>query len=294
LKGAIWANRYTGQFDHILAYWGNYAGTSAYIFHKINHKDTDYSFFLHAGTDLYRQQIFLRQKLLEASRIFTVCEFNQRFIQKLYPSDYELIADKIHIHHLGLDLENFEFVSTRRIPNKVIAIGRLAEEKGFDYLLKAGKILVSWGYDIQIEIVGDGGQRQALLSLSRDLGLEDIVTFRGWLSFDEVRQTLKSAALLVHPSPGLGDAVPTVIKEAMALGTPVIGTRVAGIPELIEDKESGLLVPPKDVTKLAQAIKELLDNASMREEYATRARCIAEAKFDLWKNGKKLASLLSN
>ena len=86
LKAGAWAQQKQIKYDHILAYWGNYAATSAYIFHRLTNNGSGYSLFLHAGTDLYRDQVFLKQKLLYADNIFVECEFNRRFIQDLYPA----------------------------------------------------------------------------------------------------------------------------------------------------------------------------------------------------------------
>jgi glycosyltransferase involved in cell wall biosynthesis len=83
-----------------------------------------------------------------------------------------------------------------------------------------------------------------------------------------------------------------VIKEAMAVGTPVVASEVAGIPELLDNGKNGLLVPPKDVKALANAIKTLLVSNTLRQKYAQAARQYAEQRFDLWRNGQRLAALL--
>jgi glycosyltransferase involved in cell wall biosynthesis len=103
---------------------------------------------------------------------------------------------------------------------------------------------------------------------------------------------MSQATILVHPSSKLGDGVPNVIKESMAIGTPVIGSNIAGIPELLRDGELGVLVPPRDVIVLADVIQNLLSNGSLREQYARSAREYAMEHFDLWRNGRLLANLL--
>ena len=145
---------------------------------------------------------------------------------------------------------------------------------------------------LEIELVGEGPEREALTRLARSLGLEDRLRFRGWLRFPEVRQAMLDATVLVHPSIGLGDAVPTVIKEAMALGTPVVASNVAGIPELLADGECGVLVPPQDVGALASGIERLLRAPAERHRFAAAARQHVERTFDLAKNGPRLAELL--
>ncbi|HXV87317.1 MAG TPA: glycosyltransferase family 4 protein, partial [Gemmatimonadales bacterium] len=94
------------------------------------------------------------------------------------------------------------------------------------------------------------------------------------------------------PSTGLGDGLPNVIREAMALGTPVIASDVAGIPEALDDGRCGVLVPPRDVGALAGAIGQLLDDPVRRRSLASRARTRTEDQFDMWRNGARLAEVL--
>lgn len=293
-KGLAWACQFPHNFDHVLAYWGNYAATCAYLFNRLIDRPVPFSMFLHAGTDLYRNRVFLRQKLLYANNIIVVCEFNRNFIREYYPDIFHSIADKIHLHHLGLDLAELPYEPEGRQVKKVLGVGGLEKYKGFDYLLRATRELKCRGIDIEVELVGDGKERKSLEALVRKLEITDRVKFRGWLPFDQVRNIMKQTTILVHPSIGLGDAVPTVIKESMALGTPVVASNVAGIPELLDGGRCGMLVPPKNVEALADAIKTMLANAAMRQTYADAARKYAEEQFDLWRNGRRLARVLSS
>ena len=291
-KALAWARQFPHNFDHVLAYWGNYAATCAYLFNRLIDRPLPFSMFLHAGTDLYRKQVFLRQKLLYANNIIVVCEFNRNFIRELYPDIFHSIADKIHLHHLGLDFAEFPYVPEGRQVQKVLGVGGLNKYKGFDYLLRATRELTCRGIDIEVELVGDGKERDSLEALARKLEITDRLRFRGWLPPDQVRNIMKQTTILVHPSKGIGDAVPTVIKESMALGTPVVASNVAGIPELLDGGRCGMLVPPQNVEALADAIKTLLANSAMRQTYADAARKYAEEQFDLWRNGRRLARVL--
>jgi glycosyltransferase involved in cell wall biosynthesis len=291
-KGLAWSRQFPHKFDHVLAYWGNYAATCAYIFNRLIDRPVPFSMFLHAGTDLYRKQVFLRQKLLYANNIIVVCEFNKNFIRELYPDIFHSIADKIHLHHLGLDLDEFPYEPECRQVQKVLGVGGLIKYKGFDYLLRATRELKCRGIDIEVELVGDGKERDSLTALARKLEITDRLRFQGWLPPDQVRNIMKQATILVHPSMGIGDAVPTVIKESMALGTPVVASNVAGIPELLDGGRCGMLVPPQNVEALADAIMTLLANTTMRQTYAEAARKYAEEQFDLWRNGRRLAAFL--
>lgn len=277
------------QFDHVLAYWGNYAATYAYLFHKWSELTVPFSILLHAGTDLYRDQVYLDQKLLFADNIFTVCEFNIKFIQNLYPDLYPVLEPKLFLHQLGLDLTRYPCVLQGRERNRILAVGRLEQRIGFDYLLMAVSELQKKGQDFCLEIVGSGPDANKLQKLARQLGVADKILFTGWLSMEQVKEKMQNATLLVHPSPGIGDAVPTVIKEAMASGLPVVASYVAGIPELLNDGRCGLLVPPANVKALALAIQSLLENEPLRMEYARLAREHTEAKYNLLQTGANFA-----
>lgn len=291
-KALAWADQFPRHFDQILAYWGNYAATCAYLFNRLIDRPLPFSMFLHAGTDLYRNQVFLKEKLLHADNIIVVCEFNRNFVRELYPDIFPAIAKNIHVHHLGLDLDEFAYEPDGRSPDSVIGVGGLNKRKGFDYLLRAASELRHQGLAIEVELVGDGPEREALEELAVELKIHGQIHFHGWLSPDQVRDVMKRAAVLVHPSSGLGDAVPTVIKESMACGMPVVASNVAGIPELLDGGRCGILVPPKRVDALADAIRALLADPVMRRSYADNARKYAEEKFDLWPNGRRLATII--
>jgi glycosyltransferase involved in cell wall biosynthesis len=291
-KALAWACQFPHGFDHVLAYWGNYAATCAYLFNRLLKRPVPFSMFLHAGTDLYRKQVFLRQKLLYAQNIVVVCEFNRAFLRELYPDIFDSIAPKIHLHHIGGDLSEFLYEPDNRPPQKVLAVGALEKPKGFRYLLLAAHQLASQGADIQVDIVGDGKERVSLEMLAKKFQIADKVTFRGWIPPDQVRNIMKQATILVHPSIGIGDAVPTVIKESMALGTPVIASNVAGIPELLDGGRCGVLVPPQNAEALVDAMRMLLTHSLKRRKYADAARKFSEEQFDTWRNGRRLAQVL--
>jgi len=291
-KAWVWAREYRNHYDHVLAYSGNYSATCAYMFHRLIDRPIPFSMFLHAGMDLYDNQAFLRQKLLYADNIIVVCDFNRQFIQKRYPDIYDHISKKIHVYHLGLDFSEFPYETDGRQPRKVLAVGRLDKTKGFDYLFRAASDLSQRGFNYELELIGDGEEEGALKALANQLQIQERVKFTGWLHFDEVRTAMKQATLLVHPSNGLGDAVPTVIKESMALGTPVVASNIVGIPELLDNGRCGMLVPPGNSRLLADAIQTLLTSNELRRSYADKARRYAEETFDLWRNGQWLADRL--
>ena len=290
-KAWTWAQQRRVDYDHVLAYWGNYSATCAYVFHRLVGRPIPFSIWLHAGADLYETPVYMRQKLLYADQIITCCAFNRTFLSGNYPDIFPAISEKINVCYHGVDFADFPYQPDGHQPNKIIAVGRFAKEKGFSYLLRAVQTLISRGVDVELEMVGEGEEGESLRSLAHKLHIADRVKFRGWLKFSAVQSAMQTATLLVHPSDGLGDGLPNVIREAMALGTPVIASRVAGIHEALDDG-CGRLVPPRNVSVLASSIEELLSDPQLRRSFADAARKRAEEKFDMWRNGQDLAQIL--
>ena len=294
LKAWAWAQMYPNNYDRVLAYWGNYPATCAYLYHRLSGVSNPFSLFLHANVDLYRRPIFMKCKMLYADQIITCSEFNRNFIAERFSDVQEVIKEKIFVHHHGLDFGTVPMGLDDRTPGTIIAVGRFVEQKGFDYLLRAVGLLKTRGVNVTVDLVGDGEQAELLRSLAHDLDIVDQIRFRGWLPADQVPAAISQAMLLVHPSPDLGDGVPNVIKESMAVGTTVLGSTVAGIPELLGNGKRGVLVPPKNVTALADAIESLLTDEGRRISYARQARNYAEQSFDMWKNGQRLAEVFKS
>jgi glycosyltransferase involved in cell wall biosynthesis len=279
------------KYDYFLSYWGNYSATYAYLCNKLMGLDVPFSFFLHAGTDLYRDQIYLIEKIKFSKNIFTVCDFNKIFLSQLYPDKYSSFEDKIILHHLGLDLENFMFNKNRE-SNVLLSVGWFTKAKGFEYAIRALPLILEKFPNVTLRIIGDGEDKNRLVKLAKEQGVQNSVCFLGWLPFEKVRAEMEKAALLIHPSSGLGDAVPTVIKEAIALGLPVVGSNIAGIPELLGNGKYGVLIPPANSSALANSIISLLENKDARDNFSVSGREFAEQEFNMWKNGKKLSEVI--
>ena len=141
---------------------------------------------------------------------------------------------------------------------RVLAVGRLVGGKGFALLVDAVHALVERGRDVALTVVGDGPSREHLHAQAARLGLGDRVEWVGALGQDEIRDAYARADVFCLPS--FAEGVPVVLMEAMAMEVPVVATRIAGIPELIEDGASGLLVTPARADELADALGRLVDD----------------------------------
>src|SRR5215813_12981611 len=98
-KALAWGRLCNGSYDHVLAYWGNYAATCAYLVHRLIDRPIPFSMFLHAGMDLYEGQVYMRKKLLHADNIIVVCDFNRKFLQEHFNDIFPQISEKIQKYH---------------------------------------------------------------------------------------------------------------------------------------------------------------------------------------------------
>lgn len=203
--------------------------------------------------------------------------------------------NKIKILHSGIDCTLFNYSPRRLNTDKIahiLTIARLVEKKGVYYGIRAIEKLISDNYRIQYNIVGDGELRLELQQLIRDLGLDKYVHIIGWKNHDEIFQLLSDAHILLAPSitakDGDQEGIPNVIKEAMALGIPVVSTYHSGIPELVQDGISGFLVPERDTTALADRLAYLVDHPEIWPEMGEAGRKFIEDNF----NNEKLNDLL--
>jgi glycosyltransferase involved in cell wall biosynthesis len=153
------------------------------------------------------------------------------------------------------------------------AVGRLSAEKGFDLLIRAVQQLVLAGHDVEVWIIGEGDAGPHLRALAAELGLSDRVRLLGYMS--DTRPLYE--AMDVFALSSLREGLPNVVLEAMAMEVPVVATRVAGVPRLIRDGETGVLVDPGSVEALTSGLRRLLGDSHTRVQLAAAARqCIVE------------------
>ncbi len=184
---------------------------------------------------------------------------------------------KIRAIHSGLDAAPFmqaakgQIRPSLPIPRDIpliVSVGNLRKVKDQQTLIHAAHRLQQQGHTFHLLLVGDGQRRAALEQLTRDLNLADHITFMGRRA--DVSDILVDSDIKVLSSRSEG--LPAAIMEAMAVGLPVVATAVGGVPELVQDGLTGLLVPPDDVPALADALATLLTNSSLRQQYGRAAQ----------------------
>ncbi|WP_457670963.1 glycosyltransferase family 4 protein [Thiolapillus sp.] len=245
-----------------------------------------YSFTAHA-VDIFHESVRtedLREKFSDAAFTVTVSDYNLDYLQQRLGA----IPSTVHRIYNGMDLDQFTWKSPLQRPPEIIAIGRLVEKKGFRDLVDACAILRRKGTPFRCRIIGMGDLREALAQQIIHHGLQDVVELSGPMPQNEIRSRIQSAAVFAAPcvvaADGNRDGLPTVLLEAMALGTPCISTDVTGIPEVILHEQTGYQVPQHDPDALASALEILLQDGQKREDLARRARRLIEEHFDVDRN----------
>jgi colanic acid/amylovoran biosynthesis glycosyltransferase len=230
----------------------------------------------------------------DARLLLPVCEFlGRRLVQLGAP------AERVVVHRTGIDLSRWPY--RERHPAapgslRLVSVGRLVEKKGIAHVLRALRVLLDQGVGAEYRVFGDGPLREGLVALAVELGVADRVVFEGRQGQEAVREGLARADVLVAASVTAADGdeegIPNVLKEAMASGMPVVGTRHAGIPELLEDGVSGWLVPERDEAALAAALARLAAEPERWAAMGRAGRARVEREYDIHRLNDRLAGML--
>lgn len=200
--------------------------------------------------------------------------------------------EKIEKVPLCIDTNKFKPKETENENPKILTVARFTEKKGLKYAIKA---LSKIEKDFEYHLVGDGELREEIEKQVREKGLEDQVTFHGWMTNEEVKEKMQESDIFLLPSVtasnGDQEGTPTVLLEAQATGLPVASTRHAGIPEIVEDEETGLLSEEKDVEGLSENLRQLIDDAELRKEFGKKGREYIEQNHSIEQVSKKLEEI---
>jgi glycosyltransferase involved in cell wall biosynthesis len=154
--------------------------------------------------------------------------------------------------------------SCETLPIQLLYVGRLVPVKGLRYLLGAVKLLQDRGIEVKLQLVGGGAQKAELIAQAADLGVTERVTFTGRVPFGpDLLARYRQADIFILPS--LSEGVPKTLLEAMASGLPVVATRVGGVPDVVCDNETGILVNPRAPDELAHAVERLIMDPKLRK-----------------------------
>jgi len=243
-----------------------------------------FSFTAHAKDIYTSDPAQLVEKMRFSRFVITCTDYNRRFLLGLAARHNNIPIYRVY--H-GIDTELFSAPVDSRIPSppyRVLTVARITEKKGLDTVYMALRDLLARGIDVRHTLIGDGEDRAKILSLIERLGLKGVTSWLGTKPHSEVLAHYRKSDLFVLGCEvafnGDRDGIPNVLLESMAMGVPVVTTSVSAIPELIENGETGLLVPPRKPGEMACAMERLLKDIELRERIIGKARNRILADFD--------------
>jgi glycosyltransferase involved in cell wall biosynthesis len=276
---------------HLHAHFAHSPTSVALFAHKLC--GLPFSFSAHAKDIYTSDQRQLREKITLAKFVVTCTEYNRRFLQ-------ELASDGPSIHRVyhGIDAGLFSGQSESRKPSppyRILSIARLVDKKGLPTVFRALRNLLDQGISLHYTLIGDGEERRSILKHLHNLGLETVSTWLGTQPHQRVIDEYSKADLFVLgcevASNGDRDGIPNVFLESMAMGVPVLATRVSAIPEILEDGLTGLLVDPGEHEAMAQCMVKLLSDEELRYRIIAAARRRVREEFNNRELIQKLAAV---
>jgi len=278
------------DFERIHGAWAHFPASVAWLAAKLSRRR--FSMAAHAGADLYRTRAFLADKVREADFTTACVRGNAEMLRQLVP------GGRVEWLYHGTDLARFGRITrARAAAPEMLVVGRLSLGKGFDDAVSALGELGKRGLRPKLVVVGDGPERARLGELARAQGVQAQVEFRGSLNHDALEPLYAAAWLLLAPSKvmakGRRDGIPNVVIEAMAAGVPVVGTRAAGLEEVIEPGRTGALCESAKPSSLADAIEPLLRDPGEIERLGAIARTTVRGAFDVEANFERLWALFA-
>lgn len=278
---------------HLHAHFASLAGRMAWVASKLT--GIPYTVTTHAK-DIFHESVnpaWLRRICGDAAQVIAISRFNEGYLQRILTGT----GANLVLQYNALELARFEYREPARPAGKlnIAAVGRFVPKKGFAELLDAAALLEARGVDFFLTLAGGGELEAELTAKVEQLGLSKRVSMPGPLTQAEVRELLYSthvfAAPCVPADDGNIDGLPTVVLEAMACGAPVVTTAVTGLPEVVRDGETGVLLEPGDVPALADALEAIATGQTDTPALAAAARALIEENFDSTVQAKNLNAL---
>lgn len=276
-------------WKHVHVHFGTNAAAVARLVRKLG--GPSYSLTIHGPGEFDAPvALSLGGKVEDASFAVAISQYGSAQLRRwVHPDAWQ----RIHVVRCGVD-EAFLANPYPIEPDsrRFVSVGRLTPQKGQLLLLEAFVELVREEPTVELVLVGDGELRATLETKIETLGLRGHARVAGWCPEEEVRGLLRGSRALVMPS--FAEGLPVAIMEALALGRPVIASAIAGIPELVRDKESGWLVIAGDRSDLVRAMREcLMTPAEVLMELAKRGRERVQASHDVSQEVAHLDALLT-
>ncbi len=248
------------RIEHLHAHFGTNSSEVAMLAHLLG--GPPYSFTVHGPEEFDKPRfLHLSDKVRHAAFVVAISSYGRSQLWRWLPAeDWR----KVQVVHCALEPRFFLPVDevAPSVTHRLVNIGRLCAQKGQLLLIEAAAKLAAQGEAFELVLAGDGEMRGAIEHAIRLHGLQERVRITGWIDSASVRRELLAARALVLPS--FAEGLPVVVMEAMAVGRPVVTTRIAGIPELVREGVDGWLVPPGSLDDLVAALKDCLHASAAR------------------------------
>jgi len=272
---------------HVHAHFVNVAGAVAMLATALRGSGASWSFTMHGPLEFDDVPGHaIPAKVRDAAFVACISEFcRAQLMRQVEPNEW----GKLHVVRCGVRPEEYDAPARGPLPRgplHLVAVGRLAPMKGFGVLLEAMAELP----DARLTLVGDGPERAALEATAARHGVAARVRFAGALGAPGVTALLGEADVFCLPS--FAEGVPVVLMEAMAARVPVVATAVNGIPELVADGRTGLLVAPGRAAPLVAAVRALAGDPERRRTMGAAGRAVVEEHYDVDRSVGVLARLL--
>ena len=248
-----------------------------------------WSFTMHGISETdYPAGLLLGRKIGAADFVACVSYFGRAQAMRLVQPDQ---WHKLNIVRCGLPLDELPARTKTGPVTRIICVGRLSAEKGHAGLLEAFARLAGEFNAVTLHFVGDGPERAALEAHAGNLGITNKVVFAGRLGEKDTLEQIAQSDILVLPS--FMEGLPIVLMEALGVGTPVIASRVAGIPELVEDGRTGLLFTPSDWKALTDCMRLMIEDGDLRASLAYHGRVAVQGEFDIRRSAEEMLRLFA-
>ena len=272
--------------DHVHNHFANSAATVGLLATRL--LGIGWSFTMHGISETdYPAGLMLGRKIQAADMVACVSWFGRAQGMRLVEPVH---WDKMHVVRCGLPFDRVPMRGPRDSNDQsIICVGRWSPEKGQAGLLRVIAELRTRYPNLRLRLVGYGPEKAAMEALASDLGIANSVDFVGRLSEEATLAEIARSDILALPS--FMEGLPIVLMEAMAIGVPVVASRVAGTPELVEDGASGLLFTPSNWDELGDQIERLLTDRDLYERVAELGKTKVAAEFDARKSAAEMLRL---
>jgi glycosyltransferase involved in cell wall biosynthesis len=283
------------QIEHIHAHFLTSPTTVALIASDVS--GIPYSFTAHAfditSTSPRLVNGSIPYKCRRAALGVTISQYNRQYMLEHWP---ELHDTRLEVIYNGIDLNLFKSNGRSTLltndTRRILCVSRLEPKKGHDILIRAVACLRERGRNVELDVIGDGDLCASLQALIEELGQGEFIRLPGSMTQEKLADEYRCADLFalasVPQANGNIDGLPPVLIESLAVELPTVSTQVTGIPEIVRDQDTGLCVPPNDVTALADALEWMLDHPDEAREMAQRGRTLVFEQFDRRRNAKQL------